>query len=69
MILTGKISSSAIWSCEKTDVEKILGQSHTLIDKALAESSGNMVVTPNDVDVISDQASEIIAEGINNALL
>lgn len=29
----------------------------------------NMVVTPNDVDVISEQASDIIAEGINMALL
>lgn len=54
---------------EKTEVEKILCQSHALIDKALSENSANMVVTPNDVDVISDQASEIIAEGINNALL
>ena len=28
----------------------------------------NMVVTPNDVDIISQQASEIIADAINIAL-
>lgn len=34
----------------------------------LFENSTNMIVTPNDADVISDQASGIIAEGINRAL-
>ena len=37
-----------------------------LINAAIPE---NLVVTPNDVDVISEQASDIIAEGINMALL
>ena len=32
------------------------------------ENNKNMVVTPNDVDVISEQAATIIAEGINSAL-
>ncbi len=52
----------------------------TLAADVLSETSGktdfsdslpfpkNMVVTPNDVDVISEQASKIIAEGINGAL-
>ncbi len=47
---------------------ELLSDSGSLIDKALTENNENMVVTPNDVDVISDQASQIIAEGINNAL-
>lgn len=34
----------------------------------LTERGENMVVTPNDVDVISKQASDIIADGINMAL-
>lgn len=38
------------------------------IKNAMIPDKKNMVVTPNDVDVISDQASEIIAEGINMAL-
>lgn len=38
------------------------------INEALTKESTNMIVTPNDVDVISNQASEIIAEGINRAL-
>lgn len=38
------------------------------INEALSQDSTNMIVTPNDVDVISNQASEIIAEGINRAL-
>lgn len=55
---------------ERTEnLAEFLSENHTLIDKALSENNGNMVVTPNDVDVISDQAAQIIAEGINNALL
>lgn len=38
------------------------------INEALSKESTNMIVTPNDVDVISNQAAEIIAEGINRAL-
>lgn len=52
----------------ENEITRILSDSHTLIDKALSDNNENMVVTPNDVDVISDQASSIIAEGINNAL-
>ena len=39
-----------------------------LVKKALCENNTNMVVTPNDVDTLAEQASDIIAEGINSAL-
>lgn len=39
-----------------------------LINSALSDRNENMIVTPNDVDSISEQASTIIAEGINMAL-
>ena len=40
---------------------------HTkLLDETFSEK--NMIVTPNNVDVLAKQASEIIAEGINKAL-
>jgi len=42
------------------------GDSMSLLKSAISE---NMVVTPNDVDVIAEQASDIIADGINMALL
>lgn len=41
---------------------------HALINAALSDRNENMVVTPNDVDSISEQASNIIADGINMAL-
>lgn len=40
----------------------------SLINSALTDNNENMVVTHNDVDMISEQASDIIAEGINIAL-
>lgn len=43
-------------------------QNRRLINTALSTNNENMVVTPNDVDVISQQASSIIADGINMAL-
>ena len=49
-------------------ISKLLSGDYNLVNKALSQNNENMVVTPNDVDVISDQASEIIAEGINMAL-
>lgn len=39
-----------------------------LIDEAISEKTENMIVTPNNVDVIAKQAAIIIAEGINKAL-
>lgn len=42
------------------------GNAHTVAPDSIPE---NLVVTPNDVDVISEQASDIIAEAINMALL
>ena len=42
------------------------GENMSLLKSAISE---NMVVTPNDVDVIAEQASDIIADGINMALL
>ncbi len=53
---------------EKSSVMKLFAENQNLVNKALSDSNENMVVTPNDVDVISDQAAKIIAEGINNAL-
>ncbi len=41
---------------------------HALINAALSDKNENMIVTPNDVDNISEQASTIIADGINMAL-
>lgn len=41
---------------------------HALINEALSDKNENMIVTPNDVDSISEQASNIIADGINLAL-
>lgn len=41
---------------------------HALINAALSDKNENMIVTPNDVDSISEQASTIIADGINMAL-
>lgn len=41
---------------------------HALINAALSDKNENMIVTPNDVDSISEQASNIIADGINLAL-
>ncbi|MBR1968836.1 MAG: GPR endopeptidase [Clostridia bacterium] len=40
----------------------------TLIGEAINEKAENMIVTPNNVDVIAKQAALIIAEGINRAL-
>ena len=40
----------------------------SLINAAINEKTENMIVTPNNVDVIAKQASIIIAEGINKAL-
>ena len=48
--------------------ETELGNLNSIIDRMLADNNENMVVTPNDVDVISEQAAKIIAEGINRAL-
>lgn len=42
--------------------------SHNLVREALSDQNENMIVTPNDVDNISEQASSIIADGINMAL-
>ena len=39
-----------------------------LIGEAINEKTENMIVTPNNVDVIAKQAALIIAEGINRAL-
>ncbi|MBQ8808623.1 MAG: GPR endopeptidase [Clostridia bacterium] len=39
-----------------------------LINSLLATNNKNMIVTPNDVDIISEQAASIIADGINMAL-
>ena len=36
--------------------------------KVLSNNDRNMIVTPNDVDAISEQAATIIADGINMAL-
>ena len=41
---------------------------HAIINAALSDKNENMIVTPNDVDNISEQASTIIADGINMAL-
>ncbi len=46
----------------------VLSDAYDLALAVLQENNKNMVVTPNDVDVISEQASMIIAEGINQAL-
>ena len=43
-------------------------QNLSLMARVLTDKGENMIVTPNDVDVISQQASEIIAEGINIVL-
>ncbi len=41
---------------------------YALISEALSGSGDNMIVTPNDVDAICEQATDIIADGINMAL-
>lgn len=40
----------------------------SVISKLVSEEKENMIVTPNDVDIISEHASEIIATAINMAL-
>ena len=51
-----------------TDIlETVSGRTDSIKDVVMPAKK-NMVVTPNDVDIISNQASDIIAEGINNAL-
>ena len=37
--------------------------------KNISRQNQNMIVTPNDVDSISEKISDIISEGINMALL
>ena len=54
---SGNIQSAAVFT-----------DAYDIALKVLAENNKNLVVTPNDVDVISEQASGIIAEGINKAL-
>ena len=48
--------------------EKLSGSDLSVIWKALSEEGSNMIVTPNNVDIIAQQASDIIAEGINKTL-
>lgn len=43
-------------------------QQFNIISEALKKEGTNMIVTPNNVDIISSQAAQIIAEGINKAL-
>lgn len=50
------------------DILKTVSDDSENIDSLLFSENKNMVVTPNDVDIIAEQAAEIIAEGINNAL-
>lgn len=51
------------------EIEQMLkAGDYAFIGEALSENNENMIVTPNDVDVISEQAAKIIAEGINRAL-
>lgn len=49
--------------CQLTEEERSL-----FIKEVLCDKDENMIVTPNDVDVLAKQASVIIAEGINQAL-
>lgn len=51
-----------------TDILESVSDGKQKIENTVLPEKKNMVVTPNDVDVISDQASQIIAEGINMAL-
>ncbi len=51
-----------------SDLADLFRDNSELMNIALSQNNENMVVTPNDVDVISDQAAKIIAEGINEAL-
>lgn len=53
---------------DKNLISRLFADNQELINKALTGGNENMVVTPNDVDVISEQASTIIARGINSAL-
>ena len=56
---------------EKSDSEQtglMYSPEHNLISTVLTDKNENMVVTHNDVDTISEQASDIIADGINIAL-
>lgn len=50
----------------RNDINLPSYENPALLSAAIPE---NLVVTPNDVDVISEQASDIIAEGINMVLL
>ena len=51
-----------------TDILETVSEKTDALNTFLFSEKKNMVVTPNDVDVISEQAAEIIAEGINSAL-
>lgn len=70
---TIEIISNYINTHSDTPLFKMLGSISSedrakLIDEALRGKSENMIVTPNNVDVISEQAAQIIADGINMAL-
>ncbi len=54
--------------CIRQFEQMLSDKNHSFINEVLSGNNENMVVTPNDVDIISEQASEIIAEGINHAL-
>lgn len=53
-----------------SDMTKAISEnSAEKISESISRQNQNMIVTPNDVDSISEKISDIIAEGINMALL
>jgi len=60
-VMKEKFPDKALSAAEENDLFK-------RIDEALKTEGSDMIVTPNNVDIISEQAAQIIAEGINKAL-
>lgn len=63
-----KYMKENLGACNEKLNELLSDKNHSFINELLTNKNENMVVTPNDVDVISEQAAQIIAEGINRAL-
>lgn len=50
-------------------LEAMSENSREKLSENISRQNQNMIVTPNDVDSISEKISDIISEGINMALL
>lgn len=53
---------------QKENSGSFSGDKREIIKKALTENSGNMMVTPKDIDLVIKRAAKTVANGINLAL-